>query len=313
MSVRAELFQRLHDPAEVAAVVGTSGHLHLECKTWSGKENEAQKALAKALCGFGNADGGVLVVGLSRKTNPDKYTPDVIDRTVPVTDAIALASRIEGLAPELVEPPLVGAVVSAVLENEGRKLGFVIVEVPPTEGPPCRSRKDWRFYLRINSGTYLMEYFQIEDMFGKRHRPVLALYLEEGRYRLDGQHEREFTIGIENRGRAVARFPSIRFKNVPGISVNQRGIDGNGEFGLPRRPTEPELVVFGGGADHVIYPGTPLKIAKLSQSAKGSARHPLAGKQTFHFDEYTFTADISADEVRGITDSKTVPRREIPQ
>src|SRR5208337_3254617 len=107
--------------------------------------------------------------------------------TVPVTDAIALASRIEGLAPELVEPPLVGAVVSAVLENEGRKLGFVIVEVPPTEGPPCRSRKDWRFYLRINSGTYLMEYFQIEDMFGKRHRPMLALYLEEGRYRLDGE------------------------------------------------------------------------------------------------------------------------------
>jgi hypothetical protein len=77
-------------------------------------------------------------------------------------------------------------------------------------------------------------------MFGKRHRPRLHLYLEEGRFRLEGQiYERELTLGIENRGRAVARFPSVRFKRLAGINVNQWGIDGNMGFGLPVRPTEP--------------------------------------------------------------------------
>ena len=82
--MREELFQRLHDAREIKALVGKSEHLHLECKTWSANENDSQKGVAKALCGFANADGGVLVIGLSTKTNPDKYTPDVIDATITV-------------------------------------------------------------------------------------------------------------------------------------------------------------------------------------------------------------------------------------
>lgn len=307
-----DLFQRLHDLTEIRHLVGTSEHLHLECKTWAGSENERQKALAKALCGFANADGGVLVVGLQTTTSPDKYTPDVIDATAPVPEALAVKSRIAGLVPELVEPPLAGVKVEAVREPQSAESGFVIVDVPPTDGPPCRSRKDWRFYVRINSGTYLMEYFQIEDMFGKRHRPRLALCLEPEGYRLDGTHYyRPITIGIENSGRGVAKFPSLRFQRTPGFNLDNYGIDGNGHFGLPLRPTEPELIVFGGGADDVIYPGTTLRIAKLSQSAKETDWNATrGGRQAFYLEEHTFTAQISADEVSSTTESKTIPRLE---
>jgi len=65
-----------------------------------------------------------LLIGLSTKTNPDKYTPDVIDATVPVPDAFALRSRIESLVPELVEPPLAGVTVAAVPESEGSHAGW---------------------------------------------------------------------------------------------------------------------------------------------------------------------------------------------
>lgn len=314
VSPHEELFQRLQNVSEVTGLVGSSEHLHLECKTWSRSENESQKSIAKALCGFANAQGGVLIVGLTTKTGPDKYSPDVIDGVAPVTDAPALKSRIESLVPELVEPGLAGVKVAAVLEPQNANSGYVVLDVPATDGPPCRSRKDWRFYLRINSGTYLMEYFQIEDMFGKRHRPDLSLVVEIGRYRLDGQiYEREITIGIENRGRGVAKFPSLRFPRVPGINVNAFGIDGNYGFGLPMRPTEPEFVVFGGGADHVIYAGTVLKVAKLDQRAKATSWDPArGGRQSFYFDDYTFTVEISADETPSITDSKLIPRLDIP-
>jgi hypothetical protein len=310
---REELFQRLQDTVEISALVNTTEHLHLECKTWSANENDAQRAIAKALCGFANADGGVLVIGLATARS-DKYCPDLIERAVPVFDAVALRSRIESLVPELVEPGLEGVTVAAVREHPGSPSGFVLVDVPPTEGPPCRSRKDWRFYQRINSGTYLMEYFQIENMFGKRNRPQLSLYLEEGEIHQHNQiFERGLTIGIENQGRAVARFPSVRFKRA-GINVNRYGIDGNGGFGLPLRPTEPELIVFGGGADHVVYPGTLLKIAVLDQRAKASDWNPAhGGRQTFYFEEYTLTAELSADEARSTVNSRTIARREIPR
>src|SRR5436190_22640547 len=105
MSAHEDLFRRLHDVAAIEALIGTSEHLHLECKTWVGSENESQKAVAKAICGFANAAGGVLIIGLSTTTNADKYTPDIIDGKVPVSDAVGLRSRIDGLIPEIVEPP----------------------------------------------------------------------------------------------------------------------------------------------------------------------------------------------------------------
>src|ERR1017187_9602732 len=309
-----ELFHRLQDVAELNGLVGKTEDLHLDCKIWPQKDEEAQRMLAKVLCGFANADGGVIIIGFEARSGPNKYDPDVIQRAVPVEDAISVKSRVEGLVGDLVEPRLQGVVIAAVSERPGTKTGFVLVAVPPSDGLPCRSRKHRDFYQRITAGTYPMEYFQIADMFGKRHRPILSLYLEEGRFRLDGQvYERELTIGVENRGRAVARYPSVRFKRGGNININSYGIDGNGGFGLPRRPTEPEFFVFGGGADHVIYPGTVLKIAKLDQRASASNWVPTrGGRQTFYFEEYTLAAEISADEVPITIDSITIPRKDIP-
>jgi hypothetical protein len=312
MSPHEELFRRLQNLAELNGLIGQTENLYLDCKTWPQRDEDAQRVLAKALCGFANADGGVVVVGLEARPGGSKYDADVIQRPAPVSDAIAVKSRIEALVGDLVEPRLEGVVVTAVSDTPGSNSGFVLVAVPPTEGPPCRSRKHREFYQRITAGTYPMEYFQIADMFGKRHRPQLRLFLEEGRFRLEGNfYERELTLGIENCGRAVARFPSVRFKRVPGINVNRYGIDGNMGFGLPLQPTEPDLVVFGGGADHVIYPGTVLKIAKLDQRAKATGWVSAGGNKEHGFEEYTLMAELSADEIPVVKDSRTIPRKDV--
>jgi hypothetical protein len=313
MLPHVELFRRLQSLAELNGLIGQTENLYLDCKIWPQKDEDAQRVLAKALCGFANADGGVVVIGLDARSGGNKYDADVIQGAAPVSDAISVKSRIEALVGDLVEPRLEGVLVAALSDTPGSTTGFVLVAVPPTDGPPCRSRKQREFYQRITAGTYPMEYFQIADMFGKRHRPHLRLCLEEGRFRLDGQvYERELTLGIENCGRAVARFPSVRFKRVPGINVNHYGIDGNMRFGLPLQPTEPELVVFGGGADHVIYPGTVLKIAKLDQRAKASGWVRVGdSNQEYYFEVYTLMAELSANEIPVTKDSRTIPRKDI--
>ena len=285
MTVHDELFHRFQSASEIYALVGQTEDLHLECKRWPDKDKDAQSILAKALCGFANADGGVIIIGMDARSR-SKHDPDQINEAVPVTDAVAVKARIEALVGDLVEPRIQGVQTAAVPGSYGPPGGFVIVSVPPTDGPPCRLRKDRDFYQRITSGTYPMEYFQIADMFGKRHRPILSLFLEEGECRRNGQtYEREFVIGVENSGRAVAKFPSLRFDRVAGINVNHYGIDGNGGFGLPRQPTEPEIVVFGGTLDGVVYPGTVLKLATLDQRAKASeCTQSGSSRQRFYLD-----------------------------
>jgi hypothetical protein len=116
--------------------------------------------------------------------------------------------------------------------------------------------------------------------------------------------ERTFIIGIENCGRGIAKFPSIRFKRDPGINIDPNGIDGNSGLGLPLGPTEPEWFVFGGGVDHVIYPETILKVAKLTQREKRIEDEAV-------FEEYTLTAELAADEFPSTSDSKTIPEKKM--
>ena len=178
MPGRAEqLFQQLQKSPAIHALIGQSEDAHFDCKEWPSKDEDAQKVFAKAACGLANADGGVLVIGMKARAVA-KELPDLVDSAVPVRDTNAVKSRVLDLVGQLVEPGIEGIQAVEVNEAATSKSGFVIVYIPASEGLPRRSRKDWKFYLRIGSGTFPMEYFQIADMFGQRPRPNLELLLE---------------------------------------------------------------------------------------------------------------------------------------
>jgi hypothetical protein len=155
--------------------------------------------------------------------------------------------------------------------------------------------------MRVSAGTFPMEYFQLADMFGRRQRPVLSLWAIIGRSRAElgaSYWEREFLIGIKNSGRGIARFPSLRFPVVPGIYLAAYGLDGNGHWGLPLRPVSEGWVVFGGGADDVVYPGTHLEVAKLTQRSRvAQYQRPGVAPPAQYFPEYEFKCGLAADGV----------------
>jgi len=253
------------------ALIGQSEDAYLDCKEWPSSDPEGQKTLAKGACGLTNAEGGVLIIGM-RARPISKDEPDLVETAVPVQDTSAVKSRILDLIGQLVEPRIQGVQVAEVNEPLGSKSGFVIVHIPASEGPPRRSRKDWKFYQRIGSGTFPMEYFQIEERFGRRPPPKLELYFEPvgvAMQTLDlRKPARYFVLGLRNDGRSLAKFPSVRYRRASGLICDitaTSGIDGCGNFGLPLRPSEPEWVVFRGGIDDVIYPQELRRITKLWQ------------------------------------------------
>jgi hypothetical protein len=306
-------FEQLRSLAEIQALVGQSEDLHLDAKEWPMRDDDAQRILAKALSGFSNADGGILVIGVEARS-VNKGDPDVIQTLKPVADAIGVKTKIENLIGNLIEPPLPGIRVAEVLEVVGQPSGFVVVYIPPTDGLPVRSRKHWNFFMRVSAGTFPMEYFQLADMFGRRQRPVLSLWTATGRIRAEvaaAYWEREFIVGIKNSGRGIARFPSLRYAVVPGINFAAYGLDGNGHWGLPLRPTTEGWVLFGGGADDVIHPGTHLEVAKLTQRSQVSEwQRPGAASPAQYFREFEFKAGLAADGVPYELVSFTLPKQD---
>lgn len=308
MTKRAEqLFQQLNSATAILALIGQSEDLHLDCKEWPSKDDDAQRVFAKAACGLTNAEGGVLVIGLRAKPK-GKDEPDLIVSEVPVADTAAVRSRTLDLISQLVEPGIEGVQVREIAETSGSRNGFVILYIPASEGLPRRSRKDWKFYLRIGSGTIPMEYFQVADMFGRRPKPKLDLYLEPtgkiGGIPNDSVPHRFFWLGLSNTGRALVKFPGIRFKrDISSLFVYQYGLDGNGNVGFPRRASDGEWIIFRGGVDDVIYPGETLKITQLVQRyTSGDPRKSIG-----IFDSVTFLAEISCEGLASVQVEKVLP------
>ncbi len=117
-----------------------------------------------------------------------------------------------------------------------------------------------------------MEFFQIEERFGRRPLPRLSLVIEVSNMMMDppghdGGVIRRLDFGLRNDGRGIAKFPGLRFRRSHAMRLDNFGIDGNMGFGLPSRPSEPEWIVIRGGVDDVIYPGETRRIGKLIQTA----------------------------------------------
>jgi hypothetical protein len=315
-----ELFNRLKRAKAILALIGESEDSHLDCKEWPPDDKDAQRVLAKAACGLANAEGGVILVGMKARPK-SKGDPDLIQSAAPVADASAVKSRILNLLGEIVEPGIEGIQAAKVNEKLGSKSGFVVVYVPAAEGPPRRSKKDWKFYVRIASGTYPMEYFQIEERFGKRPPPRLELYLEPDGIRAatfaPRTPARWFVLGLQNLGSGIAKFPNVRYRRASGLIVSHFGIDGNMGFGLPQRPSDNEWVIFGGGVDEVIYPGETRKITRLAQDGRDTGIDPrpkpalgpfgASGQTLWSFSATNFQCEISCEGAPTKTVDKAIP------
>jgi hypothetical protein len=104
-----------------------------------------------------------------------------------------------------------------------------------------------------------MEHFDLEDMFGRRPKPILDITWSPVR---EGTRV-HVVLALENRGRGPARAPYLAF-DVPRICNLERGVDGDGQIGLPKMPGRHPRAIYGGGADVVIHSNTKREITSLT-------------------------------------------------
>ena len=110
-----------------------------------------------------------------------------------------------------------------------------------------------RYYKRSGDSFYAMEHFDLEDMFGRRKRPVLEVI-----YQIQSHPQKpQIKLGIKNRGRGSAPAPYFAFTASGPFSRWEYGLDGNGNEGLKRLPYLGATNAHRYGADttYIIHPG----------------------------------------------------------
>lgn len=201
-------------------------HLDFKLVTDPALSGDDRRNLARALSGFANSSGGLIVWGVDARRNVEGI--DCAIELREIERVAVLLSRLNQLTGEAVDPIVDGVRHRTILTEGGR--GFAVTQVPESDiGPHMAKLREDRYYKRSGDSFYKMEHFDIADMFGRRRRPKL-----EAIARLRGQRaETQIVIGLRNEGRASARAPYIAINCEGPFRRSTFGLDGNHNEGLP--------------------------------------------------------------------------------
>jgi hypothetical protein len=209
--------------------------LHLDFKRKSHPEraepDEADKRnYSKALSGFANSDGGLIVWGVDAPSSGSG-----IRELFPIADASAFAEHLDSLASRLVVPSVEGVENLVVHESKESLAGYVISYIPPSTHSPHRAEHHSakRYFQRIGDSFIQLEHWQLEYMFGRRQVPVLRVAWDIADVRsgaagavedlladkimrrdknVEEQHEAILRISVQNKGRAIAKYCCLRIR-----------------------------------------------------------------------------------------------------
>ena len=169
----------------------------------------------KAISGFGNAEGGVVVWGVDCSRAKDGS--DVASMKMPVHDAAAFASRLEGAVSRCTIPPHSGVRSIAITRSPGTD-GFAISLVPKSNHAPHQAVAGLQYYMRAGSDFVPVPHGILAGMFGKRPQPDMGLMKIVSFPEIDG-NVIHFDVGlaIRNNGPGIARdiFLSVICRSMP--------------------------------------------------------------------------------------------------
>lgn len=222
---RAEdIYQKVMDEGitalEAFIVDRQSEELFLDFKRSSNDGNDVRlstidrKNLAKAISGFGNSEGGVIVWGID--CSPGHDGADVASMLVPLDNPKRFSSLIQGIISGCTLPPHSG-VQNGVIETENNK-GYVITLIPKSNSAPHQCVVTKHYYIRAGSSFVPTPHDVLSGMFGRRPQPHVFPHFLLGTPSFDHDVLKlDFGIAIHNEGPGVASdiFSICRFDSIP--------------------------------------------------------------------------------------------------
>lgn len=180
--------------------------LYLEFKQKSDRrhanlDEPDRKNFSKAISGFANADGGVLVFGIETTRHQDG-----IDRAIslkPIANHGQLRNRLLDSLLNTTQPVVDGVEIDVIDSSSGG--GYVKCLVPQSIRAPHRAvLAEHQYWRRTATGHRRMDHYELEDLFGRRLRPLLAFFVEL-RPRPEEDPYEELHLFVLNEGRGLAR------------------------------------------------------------------------------------------------------------
>lgn len=169
-------------------------------------END-RRNFSKTVSAFANAAGGVLIFGVASEKTRDE--PDHAADLKPIAGVDGFRARLQDSVLTTTQPVVDDVEFRVIPSPAAVDAGYLACVVPQSDKPPHRAMQAEReYYRRTATGCRKLEHLDLEDMFGRRPRPLVRVHLElRPRPGIDQYEELHFAFS--NEGRAVARYAGL--------------------------------------------------------------------------------------------------------
>lgn len=171
---------------------------------------EDNKNLSKAISGFANSSGGIVVWGVDCRR--DNATGSEIAQKHPLLDASGFSTKLQGAISRTTIPPHSGVQVVFFDEPGRTPGGYVVVLVPQSIIGPIRSVVTNHYHLRAGSDFGIVPHDVLAGMFGKAPQPSAELNVISHPARLDskpGHFTLAFGLVAVNLGAVMGERPYL--------------------------------------------------------------------------------------------------------
>jgi hypothetical protein len=313
-----ELFDAFDEEKIIEQIEEKTGeYLHLDFKRANSdnlSNTDDKKNFSRALSGFANAEGGLIIWGVETTKEDGVELPDKIKH---IKDLRKFEAKLNEFTSQWVSPPVSGVMHKTIEMPKGSNKGCAVSLIPESDSGPhmstCKDEK--RYYRRSGDAFRVMEHNEVADMFGRRPHPKLDLYHRIVEARTGTVHgdvfvEYNVVIGVENKGRGTAKYPSLTLEVNKPFKTAEGGLDEYGNWGLPRlvsamRYHDPKK--FGGDSNKVVHPKTVLEVLRIK--AEIPIQDYLKNPSLGHDIRY----EISSEGMEPVKGTYTVDRSELAQ
>lgn len=222
--------------------------------------DEDSKNLCKAISGFANSSGGVIVWGVDCRRDA---SGNEVAFKMPVADAHGFNTKLQGAVSRSTIPPHPGVEILAMQGDDATSSrGYVALHVPQSTFGPVRSMKSNQYHLRTGSDFSVVPHDLLAGMFGRAPLAKVDLNMIFHPARLDGNPGHltiSFGLVAVNFGVVMAERPyvSVQLGAMPIDKVTVQVHDNRSmslrqsELPLFSVVAAPHLALAPGGAEHL--------------------------------------------------------------
>ena len=270
------LFESLtgYDDFEELIAGGEAEGLHLECKAPAEPRlaRDLKVQLAKAISGFSNTAGGVVVWGVS--TTPHQHSGlDVLTQLEPIGQCNRLAQQIQNAIPTLTTPAVFDTQVRQVRRRPRDTKGIVLAYIPTYRGDPVQSNLDEWFWFRTGDEFRKAPHEMIKRLFAASDSPDIWPLLYANQANMDKDGTWTIPMGCQNRSSAIGEHVTIHVQIRNPSSCETIGAQGFKDLS----PLNPGQTVYGTTLNGVVHRGLHMQVGglKLQMAVKQRPKRAL--------------------------------------